>query len=260
MKNPLRLVAAARQDNLAVEVKGLDAFEIRHLAGEPIVVRVWQRVSSLNVADACVVATDSPEVQEACVAAGAEVIMTSGSHLSGTDRVAEVCRSGRFRSFDTIINVQGDEPYVLEGAIREAAALVTDGPYEIATAASRGNEADLASQDVVKVIVSDNGAALLFSRAPVPFLRAPEDAPLRARYILRHVGLYVYGRDALLRWVALPEHPLERVERLEQLRPLMAGETIGVAIVEGTILPGIDTEADLAIANENWKAFTSGTR
>jgi 3-deoxy-manno-octulosonate cytidylyltransferase (CMP-KDO synthetase) len=212
----------------------------------------------MNVADRCVIATDSLEVQEACSSVGAEVIMTSAAHPSGTDRVAEVARQDTFRGYDTIVNVQGDEPFVSTEAVRGAAGLVVSGAFEIATSAGPGGPADLDSPDVVKVVVNDSGAAMYFTRAPVPWLRSGVDSAQRAGLIWRHIGVYAYTRESLLRWVARAEHPLERVERLEQLRPLAAGERIGVSRLGGITLPGIDTEADLVFANEHWKVFTSG--
>jgi 3-deoxy-manno-octulosonate cytidylyltransferase (CMP-KDO synthetase) len=187
------------------------------------------------------------------------VFLTSPDHPSGTDRVAEVASASQYRGYDTILNVQGDEPYVSDTAARAAVGLVADGGFDIATAACQGDTHDLESPDVVKVIVSDDRRALFFSRAPIPWLRDPEDESTRTPLIRRHIGLYAYTRRALLRWVALPVHPMERVERLEQLRPLMAGERIGVVDIPGRPLPGIDTEADLAFANEHWKTFNTGT-
>ena len=231
---------------------------LRLLAGEPIIVRVWERVVGMNIGDRCVVATDSSEVRDVCVSAGAEVVMTSPTHATGTDRVAEVAGSPGFQGYETIVNVQGDEPFVLEEAVRQAASLVESGRFALGTAAVDGGDRDLSTPDAVKVVVADDGRALYFSRAPIPWLRSQEDRYLRDSLVRRHVGVYVYTREALQSWISLPEHPIERVERLEQLRPLAAGYNIGVAVVSGRVLPGIDTESDLAFANEQWEAFNSG--
>jgi 3-deoxy-manno-octulosonate cytidylyltransferase (CMP-KDO synthetase) len=111
----------------------------------------------------------------------------------------------------------------------------------------------------VKVVAADDGRALYFSRAAIPFLREAKDgadaAVLRDR-VWQHLGVYAYTREALRRWVALPEHPLERIERLEQLRPLAAGWAIGVGVVDGPLRRGIDTEHDLAQANSEWTIFS----
>jgi 3-deoxy-manno-octulosonate cytidylyltransferase (CMP-KDO synthetase) len=204
------------------------------------------------------VATDSREVLAACEAAGAAAVMTSAEHASGTDRVAEVARAPEFQLYDTIVNVQGDEPFVSEEALHGAARMVSDGRFPLGTVAVPGEEADLDSPDVVKVVVTDSGRALYFSRAPIPWLRSETERQMRAACVLRHVGVYAYSRVALQEWVRRPVHPLEQIERLEQLRPLAAGTAMGVAVVRSPTLPGVDTENDLARANASWNDFTSG--
>lgn len=231
---------------------------LRLLAGLPIIVRVWQRVSAMNVADRCVVATDSEEVASAARQHGAEVALTSPTHPSGTDRVAEVAARPEFGDYDVVVNVQGDEPFVAESAVRDAAAIVSGGRFELGTAAVAADVGILRQPSVVKVVAADDGRAMYFSRAAIPFLREPDDAPLLAGRVWQHVGVYAYTRDALARWVALPIHPLERIERLEQLRPLAAGMSMGVARIDEPLRGGIDTEDDLARANAEWMAFTMG--
>jgi 3-deoxy-manno-octulosonate cytidylyltransferase (CMP-KDO synthetase) len=233
---------------------------LRLLAGEPIVVRVWKRVSGLGIADDCVVATDSDEVRDACTSVGATVVMTALEHPSGTDRVAEVAAQEPFRYHDVVLNVQGDEPFMSERAKRATVGMVSSGDLEIATAAVPLDESELEHPDIVKVVLADDGSAQLFSRAPIPFLRAPVDRGLRESLLRRHIGIYAYTPAALRSWVSLTEHPLEKVERLEQLRPLLAGMKIGVAVIPERTLPGIDTESDLAFANEHWNAFNSQPR
>ena len=231
---------------------------LRLLAGRPLIVRVWERVSAMNVADRCVIATDSEEVAVAARATGAECVLTSTAHPSGTDRVAEVAARREFAGFDVIVNVQGDEPFIAAEAVRGAAGMVGTR-FAIGTAAVRAPVAVLAEPNVVKVVFSDDGRALYFSRAPVPFLRESRDsgdsALLRDR-VWQHIGVYAYTKAALSKWVALPAHPLERIERLEQLRPLAAGWDIGVAEVDGPLRRGIDTETDLAQANSEWTIFS----
>ena len=229
---------------------------LRLLGGAPLIVRVWERVRDLAVADRVVVATDSDEVAEAARAAGAIVALTRADHPSGTDRVAEAAAA--FDGVAAIVNVQGDEPFVSAAAVRGALAMVTERGYPLGTAAIAADAVVLERADVVKVVTADDGRALYFSRAPIPFARDGRagggcDAP-----VLRHVGVYAYSAAALRQWVALPEHPLERCERLEQLRPLAAGLAMGVAIVREAPMPGIDTEDDLAAANERWATFNAG--
>lgn len=231
---------------------------LRLLAGRPLVVRVWERVAAMEVADRCVIATDSDEVAATARENGAEAVLTSSDHPSGTDRVAEVAARREFAGFDGILNVQGDEPFVSAHAIRGALGMVGDR-FSIGTAAVNATPAILDEPGVVKVVTADDGRALYFSRAPIPFLREAkeaEDAMLLRQRVWQHVGVYAYTRQALARWVALPTHPLERIERLEQLRPLAAGLAIGVAVIAGPLRRGIDTESDLARANSEWTIFS----
>jgi 3-deoxy-manno-octulosonate cytidylyltransferase (CMP-KDO synthetase) len=231
---------------------------LRLLSGLPLIVRVWQRISQMKVADTVVVATDDETVASTVRQAGADCVMTSASHSSGTERVAEVASQPRFKGFDTIVNVQGDEPFIGPEAVSGAAGLVSTGRFPLGTAASRAGTEILDTPSLVKVVVGDDGRALYFSRAPIPFLRDRADAPKLAERTLQHIGVYAYSRDALNRWVSLPPHPLEEIERLEQLRPLAAGLPIGVAVTKEAPASGIDTEEDLARANARWDAFMNG--
>jgi 3-deoxy-manno-octulosonate cytidylyltransferase (CMP-KDO synthetase) len=209
----------------------------------------------MALAERCVIATDSEEVAAAARPHGAEVILTAVRHPSGTDRVAEVAARPEFLDFAAIVNVQGDEPFVAEAAVRGAVRQVTSGAFALGTAAARAAATILKEPDVVKVVAADDGRAMYFSRAAIPYLRETEDAPLRSGRIWQHIGVYAYARDALARWVALPPHPLEVIERLEQLRPLAAGLSMGVALVEEAPRVGIDTDADLVRANADWTDF-----
>jgi len=229
---------------------------LRLLAGAPLVVRVLERVQALDLADMVVVATDSREIHDCVVEAGGQAVLTSADHPSGTDRVAEVARRAEFRSFDAILNVQGDEPFVSADAVRGALEQVTAHGFSLGTAAVRASPDVLMHSDVVKVVAADDGAAMYFSRAPIPFLRDDADVAERNARVLHHIGVYAYTPAALAKWVAEPPHPLERIERLEQLRPLAAGVRMGVAIVDGPWRAGVDTEADLDRANLEWPTFT----
>ena len=163
-----------------------------------------------------------------------------------------------YRTFDIVINVQGDEPFVQREAVAGAAALVASGRFPLGTAAAFATPAILARPDVVKVVVADDARALYFSRAPIPFLRDASDAAVLAGQVRQHVGVYAYTRAALAAWVALAPHPLERIEKLEQLRPLAAGWAMGVADVPDAPHGGVDTEEDLARANARWTPPTTG--
>src|SRR6476646_9311610 len=231
---------------------------LRLLSGLPLIVRVWQRISQMKVADAVVVATDDDSVAATVRQAGAECVMTSASHTSGTERVAEVAFQPRFSSYDTVVNVQGDEPFIGPGAVSGAAGLVASGKFPLGTAASRASTEILDTPSLVKVVVGDDGRALYFSRAPIPYLRDQSDRPKLVERTLQHIGVYAYSRNALEKWVSLPPHPLEEIERLEQLRPLAAGLPIGVSITSEAPAAGIDTEEDLERANARWESFISG--
>lgn len=228
---------------------------LRLLAGVPIIVRVMERVRALRIADVVVIATDSDEVVRCIEEAGGEAILTAASHPSGTDRVAEVVQAEGLGEFDAILNVQGDEPFVSGAAVRGALAQVTERGFAVGTAAFHASPDVLADPNAVKVVTADDGAAMYFSRAPIPYLRDAADSMYLDERLLLHVGVYAYTPDALARWVFLPPHPLERIERLEQLRPLAAGLRIGVAVVDAPSHAGIDTEADLERANSEWMTF-----
>jgi len=227
---------------------------LRLIAGVPIIVRVMERVAALRVADRIIVATDSPDIVAAVDDAGGTAELTRADHPSGTDRVAEV--SARHAEYEVVLNVQGDEPFVSGAAVRGAVDMVRRGHFQLGTAAVRAPREALRLPDVVKVVAADDGAAMYFSRAPIPWLRDRADGALLDARVLHHVGVYAYTPASLARWVALPPHPLEVVERLEQLRPLAAGDRMGVAVVDGPLRGGIDTEADLERANREWPTFT----
>jgi 3-deoxy-manno-octulosonate cytidylyltransferase (CMP-KDO synthetase) len=234
---------------------------LRLLGGEPLVVRVWERVSEMNIGDRVVIATDSPEVARAARSAGAQVAMTREDHPSGTDRVAEVANAMEFRGYDTFVNVQGDEPFIGADAVRGALAQVSTGRFPLGTAACPADAQILGNPDVVKVVTDSQGRALYFSRAPIPFLRDASDRAVRDGLVRQHLGIYAYTKAALDRWVALPPHPLERSERLEQLRAIADGLAIGVALVsQDAEVRGIDTEEDLAAANVRWSSVSPPPR
>jgi 3-deoxy-manno-octulosonate cytidylyltransferase (CMP-KDO synthetase) len=230
---------------------------LRLLAGLPLIVRVWQRVVDVDVAERVVVATDSDEVADAVRAHGGEVVITGAHHPSGTHRVAEVARRPEFNGFDVIVNVQGDEPFVSRRALVGAARMVTEARYPVGTAAVLATPAILNDPNVVKVVAADDGRAMYFSRAPIPFLRDAADAELQRTRTWQHIGVYAYESTALMRWIELPESPLEQIERLEQLRPLASGIPIGVSLIDEPVRPGIDTEDDLERANRDWAVFST---
>lgn len=227
------------------------------LAGEPLVVRVARRVAALAVVDELVVATEAPEVAEVVRRAGFRPILTRDTHPTGTDRVAEVTERPEFAGYDIIVNIQGDEPFVPGPAIRGSVERVRRGD-DVGTAAAPLDPRDATDPARVKVVLDVFGRALYFSRAPIPFLRDPSDSA--AGLYWQHLGVYAYSRAALARWVGFPPSPLELAERLEQLRALQHGLTIGVARLEAPVLPGVDTVDDLRRAEAHWSATQETSR
>lgn len=217
------------------------------ILGKPLLQWVWERVEPMEIFHRVVVATESEEVREFCDELGAPCVLTDPRHPSGTDRVAEVVEREEYRSYEIVANVQGDEPLVREAHLAHAVALVRDAGWDVGTCATPlGDSEARRDPSVVKVVMGKGGRALYFSRAGIPYKREgkPTAAELAAPPFLRHLGIYVYRRQALARWVALAPSPLENLERLEQLRALEDGISMGVAVVENAG-PGVDTAADV---------------
>jgi 3-deoxy-manno-octulosonate cytidylyltransferase (CMP-KDO synthetase) len=221
------------------------------------VTRVIERVRELGLVDELVVATDAPMVAEVVERAGVRAVMTRTDHPSGTERVAEVAALPEFSGFDVIANVQGDEPFLDSDALAGAVERVRMGD-DVGTAAAPLDAKQALDPARVKVVTDLRGRALWFSRAAIP-MRRDADVPAEGLY-WQHVGLYVYRRAALERWITLPPTRAEGAEKLEQLRALEHGMTIGVARLDAAILPGIDTAEDLARAHTQWRTLRGSTR
>jgi len=222
------------------------------LAGEPLITRVIQRVMEHDVVQELVVATDSDMVAQVVERAGVRAVLTHDGHVSGTDRVAEAAGRPEFAGFDVVANVQGDEPFIPREALAGAIERVGQGD-DVGTAAAPLAAADAGDPALVKVVTDARGRALYFSRAAIPHRREPTD-PADELY-WQHLGLYVYTRSALARWVAAPPSPAEQAERLEQLRAMHIGLTIGVTRLGEPAQPGVDTPDDLRRAEAHWHAF-----
>jgi 3-deoxy-manno-octulosonate cytidylyltransferase (CMP-KDO synthetase) len=208
------------------------------ISGKPLVRHVWERCLRAKRLDSVIIATEDMRVARAVFEWGAEVALTSPTHRSGTDRVAEVARAAR--QFDYIINIQGDEPMVEPRLIDKLVErLGSDPKIDIVTAAHPfARPAEASSPHQVKVIVDCNSCALYFSRAPIPYSRNK-----RPSLFLRHQGIYGFRRKALLQFVKWKPTPLERTESLEQLRALENGVKVHVLVTaQGS--PGIDTPQD----------------
>jgi 3-deoxy-manno-octulosonate cytidylyltransferase (CMP-KDO synthetase) len=212
------------------------------IAGKPMLQHVWERASEARYLSKLVIATDDERIHKAARAFGANAVMTRADHPSGTDRVAEAA-SGYDAS--VIVNIQGDEPLIDPAAIDAAAlALLNDPDLPMSTLMKQIEDPrEIADPNVVKVVANLSGDAIYFSRSPIPYARegARHRDPIRH---YKHLGLYVYRRDFLLAYSGLPVGPLERMERLEQLRAIENGYRIRVVETEYESL-GVDTPEDL---------------
>lgn len=216
------------------------------LGGKPIIQRVYEQVSS--VLEHVYVATDDERIFNAVKDFGGEVIMTSGRHKSGTDRIAEAAGKVPL-SFDVIINIQGDEPFIHPSQLEEICRCFDDPQTMIATLGrpftAADSIADLENPNSPKIICDNKGFAMYFSRSIIPYLRNVEkkDWPGKFNY-LKHIGLYAYKTEVLNDITKLPQSSLELAESLEQLRWLQNGYRIKVGLTEIETI-GIDTPEDL---------------
>jgi 3-deoxy-manno-octulosonate cytidylyltransferase (CMP-KDO synthetase) len=217
--------------------------------GKPLIQHVWEAARNASTLNRLVIAADTPEVADACQHFGAQVVLTSIDHTSGTSRLAEAARSLHLSPDDLVVNVQGDEPEMDAGAI-DAAVLALKNAHPsvpMSTIASPfATDEDPANPAIVKVVRDQSGRALYFSRSPIPHHRTGGSGE---QGLLRHVGLYVYRRPFLDVYQSLTPTPLERTEVLEQLRVLEHGYSIAVAIYACSS-QGIDTP-------EQYQAFVA---
>jgi len=225
------------------------------LGDRTLIERVVARVRSATRLERVIVATDDPRIADVCRSSGAEVRLTSADHASGTDRVAEVAREAA-SSYDVVVNVQGDEPFVTPTSLDLlVGTLEDDETIEIATLYEPVERMEeLFDRNVVKVVTDLRGRALYFSRSPIPYWAGDPSAPdLRSALgsrpggldgFFKHQGVYAYRTSALLALTSMPPSPLERDEALEQLRALQAGLAIRVLRSDFRSV-GVDTPADL---------------
>jgi 3-deoxy-manno-octulosonate cytidylyltransferase (CMP-KDO synthetase) len=221
------------------------------ILGKPMVQHVYERARRARRVDRVLVATDDERIAAAVRGFGGEVVLTSPHHPTGTDRLAEAARG---EDASVIVNVQGDEPLLDPGAIDSAVAGLDGDPgLALSTLAVPIHDPqEMLSPSVVKVVCDARGEALYFSRSPIPAVgpgrAGVADAAaeaVRRGLARRHLGLYAYRREALLRFAALPPAPLEQAEGLEQLRALHHGLRIRVVEMEGGAGPAVDTPEDL---------------
>jgi 3-deoxy-manno-octulosonate cytidylyltransferase (CMP-KDO synthetase) len=245
MQNSFRIVIPARYGASRLPGKPLV-----DLGGKTLIARVWEQAAASGAGEV-VVATDDERVLAHCRAIGADAALTATHHQSGTDRIAEVARMRGWDADSVVVNLQGDEPCMPPALIHQVAeVLLREDAERMATlAAPIADAAALFDPHVVKVVTAADGAALYFSRAPLPwhrdeFLGSRAQLP-RGTTFLRHIGLYAYRVGFLEQFVDWPAAPLELAESLEQLRVLWHGGRIRVALATRAPGPGVDTADDV---------------
>ena len=231
----------------------LPAKPLLDIGGRPMIQWVIEKAAQSG-ADEVLVATDDERIAAAAIdpRSGRSIaIMTSTNHLSGTDRIGEVASVRGWDKRTIVVNVQGDEPLLPPALVGQVAALLEQHrDADIATLSTPvASLHEFLDPNVVKVVTAQNGVALYFSRAPIPWTRdgAPQGLTSQASFTgaQRHLGIYAYRVDALQRVTALPPAELELTEKLEQLRALQAGMKLVVAVASVPPPAGVDTESDL---------------
>jgi 3-deoxy-manno-octulosonate cytidylyltransferase (CMP-KDO synthetase) len=218
------------------------------IEGRPLIQWVWQRAQDSG-AKSVRIATDDVRIRDAAVKFGAECVMTSPDHASGTDRIAEVVRACGLAAEEVVVNLQGDEPMMPAAHIARVAAGVSGtAAADMATAVAPVRQlAEFLDPNCVKALRAGDGRALYFSRAPVPWPRdaVSEDRPTRFEGAWRHIGIYAYRVRSLLQFAAWAPTPLELTEKLEQLRALEHGMHIHLVTLDESPPAGVDTPQDL---------------
>jgi 3-deoxy-manno-octulosonate cytidylyltransferase (CMP-KDO synthetase) len=219
------------------------------IGGKPLVQHTWERARESG-AKKVVIATDDPRIEQAACAFGAEAVMTSREHESGSDRIAECADLLGWGDMQLIVNLQGDEPLMPPECLQQVADLLDRNPG--ADAASLYwpivDEYEVEDPDTVKVVCDQSGRALMFSRSVLPHARGFESTAAALKHGIRwnrHLGLYAYRADSLRRFTKTRPTPLERAERLEQLRYLETGGSIVLEQARSHIPAGVDNSEDL---------------
>lgn len=224
----------------------LPAKPLADIGGRSMILRVLERAQQAAALRAVVVATDDQRIFDHVAAAGGRVVMTKEQHPSGTDRCYEALTLVGEGNFDAVVNIQGDEPFLVPGQVDELCATLLAAPSGLATLAHvLTDDRDLDDPGKVKITTDVHGDALYFSRAAIPVLRNHATGPRHAAYrFLKHIGLYAYRTEVLAKLVALSPSSLELAESLEQLRWLENGFKLRVGL---TAHPSfcVDTPADL---------------
>ncbi|MCI5056605.1 MAG: 3-deoxy-manno-octulosonate cytidylyltransferase [Flavobacteriales bacterium] len=215
---------------------------LKLIGGKTMIRRVYEQAAQAKL-DALCVATDDERILDHVISFNGKAIMTSESHLSGTDRCAEVVTKKQYEDFEIIINIQGDEPFIDPNQINLLIELMKTAHCEIGTLISKTKAiGDIVSENTAKVVTNKNNTALYFSRSAIPFQKKPSEAYL-------HIGMYGYKKEVLLSIAQLSPTDLEKTERLEQLRWLENGFKIQTKTSEHKNI-SVDTPEDLARAQK----------
>ena len=216
------------------------------LNGKTVLQRVYEQCLKVKNIDEIYIATDSLEIKEVCDSFSNQVIITKSTHQSGTDRIGEAISS---IDCDIVINVQGDEPFIEPSLIEALVNSFSNSEISMSSAMSKiNNVKDLQNSNVVKVVVDHHNNALFFSRSLLPFPRDVKEISIAKEVLekyqfFRHIGIYGYRKDFLLKFVNMEQSYLEKVEKLEQLRALENGFKIKMIEAESSLI-GIDTQED----------------
>ena len=235
----------------------LPAKPLVDIHGKPMVQWVYERAKLARSVDRVIVATDDERILKAVKAFGGEAIMTSPDINSGTDRVAAIADQ---IDADIYVNVQGDEPLMATEAINRAVSLVSSGSFKMATVMTPMHDPDdLTNKAVVKVLADKFGRSIYYSRHPIPYSRGEAPGFGGSFVCRRHVGLYAYTKDTLMRIRALPMSAIEKGEMLEHLSAMEDGISIGITEVNFTSI-GVDTPDELEKARKALEAEIHGKK
>ena len=221
---------------------------LRLIAGKPMIQHVYERAQAAAEAlgfKEIIIATDDERIQQTCESFGAEVCMTSNAHETGSDRLAEVVEIKQWADDTIVVNLQGDEPLTPIESLRQVAENLASNPEATMSTLSSmiETEAEYNDPNVVKVVTDQQGLAMYFSRAPIPFQR--DEGIQVNKFAQRHIGIYAYRASYLKSFAKMAECQIEQLEKLEQLRAMWFGARIHVAVANEVPGHGVDTEEDL---------------
>jgi len=223
------------------------------IGGEPMIVRVWKNVMKSNLFSRVIVATDYQEIKDVVESSGGEAIMTSENHENGTDRILEVVETCGIQD-QAIVNVQGDEPFLSHDILKNVVELLKNPNFQIATAAEAIHEEDVyLNLNTVKVVMDQKQRAMYFSRSPIPCYRDVKIPKMNIAW--KHLGIYGFKPMVFDQLSKLNTTHLEDVEKLEQLRWLEHGFSIGVATPLHSFSISVDTPEDVIRAELHWRSM-----